>query len=146
VGLKVLYEPGEGDISATIEYATCRIPTLMHETDNIYSVVAVHGIGAHPDDTWCKDVKEDASSTTRSVNWLKDPELLPSVMKDARIMRYGYHSQWFGRDALQQNASRVAPDLLDALQRKRKVIKLQSTATWPRVVELIWHRGSLIVL
>lgn len=146
MGLKVLYEPGEGDISATIEYATCRIPTLMHETDNIYSVVAVHGIGAHPDDTWCKDVKEDASSTTRSVNWLKDPELLPSVMKDARIMRYGYHSQWFGRDALQQNASRVAPDLLDALQRKRKVIKLQSTATWPRVVELIWHRGSLIVL
>jgi len=96
----------------------------MHETDDIYSVVAVHGIGAHPDDTWCKDVNEDASSTTRSVNWLKDPELLPSVMKDARIMRYGYHSQWFGREALQQNASRVAPGLLDDLLRKRKVIQL----------------------
>lgn len=105
------------------------IPTLMYETDKIYSVVAVHGIGAHPDDTWCKDVKEDASSTTRSINWLKDPELLPSVMKDARIMRYGYHSQWFGRDALQQNASRIAPDLLDSLKRKRKVIKLLPTAT-----------------
>jgi len=101
----------------------------MHETDDIYSVVAVHGIGAHPDDTWCKDVNEDASSTTRSVNWLKDRELLPSIMKDARIMRYGYHSQWFGRDALQQNASRIAPGLLDALKRKRKVTKLQSTAT-----------------
>jgi len=122
------------------------IPTLTYETDNIYSVVAVHGIGAHPDDTWCKDVDEDASSTTRSVNWLKDPELLPSVMKDARIMRYGYHSQWFGRDALQQNASRVAPDLLDALKRKRTVIKLLSTTNWPRVVELISHRGSMIVL
>jgi len=123
-----------------------KIPTLMHETDNIYSVVAVHGIGAHPDDTWCTDVNDDASSTTRSVNWLKDPELLPSVMKDARIMRYGYHSQWFGRDALQQSAFAIAPDLLNALKRKREVIKLQSTAIWPRVVELISHRGSMIVL
>ncbi len=122
------------------------IPTLMHGTDNIYSVVAVHGIGAHPDDTWCTDVNEDASSTTRSVNWLKDPEMLPSVMKDARIMRYGYHSQWFGRDALQQNASRIASGLLKSLKRNRKVIKLQSTAIWPRVIQLISHRGSMIVL
>lgn len=123
-----------------------KIPTLTHETNNTYSVVAVHGIGAHPNDTWCKDVDKDASSTTRSVNWLKDPELLSLVMKDARIMRYEYHSQWFGHDALQQNASWVAPDLLDCLKRKRKVIKLQSATIWPRVIELISHRGTMIVL
>jgi len=145
-GSKSSTNPAKEILVLPLSMPLAKIPTLMHKTDNTYSVVAVHGIGAHPDDTWCKDVNEDGSSTTRSVNWLKDPELLPSVMKDARIMRYGYHSQWFGCDALQQNASRVAPDLLDALQRKRKVIKLQSTAPWPRVVELIWHRGSLIVL
>ena len=104
----------------------------MHETDDIYSVVAVHGIGAHPDDTWCMDVKEDASSTTRSVNWLKDPEMLPASMKDARIMRYGYHSQWFGRYAIDQRASRIAPDFLNALLRKRKVssCRLQYDKGW----------------
>ena len=92
------------------------------ETDNIYSVVAVHGIGAHPDDTWCKDVDRDGIAS-RTVNWLKDPEMLPSIMEDARIMRYGYESQWFDRDALRTNASTVAPGLLDALQRKRRVFE-----------------------
>ena len=86
----------------------------------MFSVVAVHGIGAHPDDTWCKDVELDKSGKLRSVNWLKDPEMLPSSMEDARIMRYGYQSQWFDKDALEQNASRVAPGLLDALKRIRK--------------------------
>jgi len=145
-GLKSSTNPAKETLELPLSMPLAKIPTLMHETDNIYSVVAVHGIGAHPDDTWCTDVNDDASSTTRSVNWLKDPELLPSVMKDARIMRYGYHSQWFGRDALQQSAFAIAPDLLNALKRKREVIKLQSTAIWPRVVELISHRGSMIVL
>jgi len=129
VGLKVLYEPGEGEGDATIEYVFCRI--YITEINNIYSVVAIHGIGAHPDDTWCKDVDQDESSTPRSINWLKDPKMLPSAMKDARIMRYGYHSQWFGRDALKQTTSSVAPRLLDALKRRRRVHGLLSTVTLP---------------
>lgn len=47
--------------------------------------------------------------------------MLPTVAPNARIMRYGYQSQWFGKEAMQQSASTVAERLLRALKRKRKV-------------------------
>jgi hypothetical protein len=47
--------------------------------------------------------------------------MLPAVVPNARIMRYGYQSQWFGKEAMQQSASTVAERLLRALKRKRKV-------------------------
>lgn len=48
--------------------------------------------------------------------------MLPAVAPDARIMRYGYESQWFGQEAMQQSASTVAERLLRALKRKREVL------------------------
>jgi hypothetical protein len=47
--------------------------------------------------------------------------MLPAVAPNARIMRYGYESQWFGQEAVQQSASTVAERLLRALKRERKV-------------------------
>lgn len=47
--------------------------------------------------------------------------MLPAVAPNARVMRYGYESQWFGKEAMQQSASTVANRLLRALKRKRKV-------------------------
>jgi hypothetical protein len=47
--------------------------------------------------------------------------MLPAVAPNARIMRYGYESQWFGQEAMQQSASTVAERLLRALKRARKV-------------------------
>lgn len=102
------------------------------KTHHVSSVVAIHGIGAHPDETWCEDVGQDGNSAPLSVNWLQDPGMLPLAMKDARIMRYGYRSEWFGRDALIQNASTIAPDLLDALNRTRKVYELLSFVNIPK--------------
>lgn len=91
-----------------------------------HSIVAIHGIGAHPDDTWCKEVGTDEEGRARYVNWLKDKHMLPSVVPNARIMRYGYESQWFGTDAIRQKASTVANRFLLALKRKRKVRVLKS--------------------
>jgi hypothetical protein len=84
-----------------------------------YSIVAIHGIGAHPDDSWCKHV--GTAENARWVNWLDEADMLPAVAPHARIMRYGYQSQWFGEGAMRQNASTVAQRLLLALQRERKV-------------------------
>jgi len=39
-------------------------------------------------------------------------------------MRYGYESQWFGKDAIRQNTSAVADRLILALARERKVSQL----------------------
>jgi hypothetical protein len=47
--------------------------------------------------------------------------MLPAVAPHARIMRYGYQSQWFGEGAMRQKVSAVAQRLLLALKRKRKV-------------------------
>jgi len=82
------------------------------------SIIAVHGMGAHPNDTWCQRV--DGEHPT-SINWLQDDQLLPSIVPRARIMRYGYDSQWFGDDVIEARASRISQRLLQALQRTRKV-------------------------
>ena len=50
--------------------------------------------------------------------------MLAAVMPRARIMRYGYESQWFGDDAIRQKASTVAQRLLLSLERKKKVYPL----------------------
>lgn len=47
--------------------------------------------------------------------------MLPTLAPNARIMRYGYESQWFGKEIMQQSVSTVAERLLEALHRTRKV-------------------------
>jgi hypothetical protein len=47
--------------------------------------------------------------------------MLPAVAPNARIMRYGYQSQWFGKEMMQQSVSTVAERLLRALKRTRRV-------------------------
>jgi hypothetical protein len=98
VGLKVLREA----------------PTEAESID----IVAVHGLGAHPDDSWCKNA--GTAEEPRWRNWLIEDDMLPAVAPNARIMRYGYESQWFGQEAMQQSASTVAERLLRALKRKRE--------------------------
>lgn len=78
---------------------------------DIFSVLAVHGIGAHPDRTW----------TFGDVNWLKDEHMLPRAIPNSRILRFGYESQWLGKDAIQQRLSLVADQLLRGLMESRKV-------------------------
>lgn len=89
------------------------------EAVDIVDIIAVHGIGAHPDDSWCKNV--GTVDSPRWVNWLVDESMLPAVAPQARIMRYGYQSQWFGEGAIRQKASTVAQRMLQALKRKRAV-------------------------
>ncbi|KAK5240968.1 hypothetical protein LTS06_012280, partial [Exophiala xenobiotica] len=69
-GLKVLREPTSG-------------PDKDGKT--FIDIVAVHGLGAHPDDTWSKKCGEGGEA--RWVNWLEDKEMLPAVVPNARIMR-----------------------------------------------------------
>ena len=88
------------------------------------SIVAIHGLGAHPDDSWCKNT--GTRESPQWVNWLNDKSMLPVVAPNARIMRYGYESQWFGKEAMQQSASTVAERLLRTLKRKRKVLTVSN--------------------
>lgn len=89
------------------------------EITEAIDVVAIHGIGAHPDDSWCKNV--GTKESPQWVNWLVEESMLPAVVPHARIMRYGYQSQWFGEGAMRQKVSTVAQRLLLALRRRRTV-------------------------
>lgn len=123
----MLYEPSASDGSTssptvTIEYGS-HFRTLELPLKRDHSIVAIHGIGAHPDDTWCKNVGTDREGRPRYVNWLEDAGMLPSIVPDARIMRYGYESQWFGDDkvdTVRLKASTVAQLLLQELNFERE--------------------------
>jgi hypothetical protein len=57
--------------------------------------------------------------------------MLPAVALNARIMRYGYQSRWFGEVAVRLKASTVAQRILIALQRQREVQMLYiSVVSW----------------
>ena len=117
IGLKVLREaPAEAPQS--IEYVHLEY-TLAQTYANSLSIVAIHGLGAHPDDSWCANA--GTKESPQWVNWLKEETMLPSAVPNARIMRYGYQSQWFGKEMMQQSVSTVAERLLRALKRTRKV-------------------------
>ena len=50
---------------------------------NVHSIVAVHGLNGDPFRTW---------TTESDKLWLKDPSLLPSNLKNSRILTYGYNA------------------------------------------------------
>ena len=117
IGLKVLREvPAEA--AQRIEYV--HLQYWLAQTDTgLSSIVAIHGLGAHPDDSWCKNA--GTRESPRWVNWLEEESMLPAVAPNARIMQYGYQSQWFGKETMGQSVSTVAERLLRALERTRKV-------------------------
>ncbi|MCJ1465981.1 hypothetical protein MMC07_004600 [Pseudocyphellaria aurata] len=73
-------------------------------------IVAIHGIGADPDKTW----------ELGNVNWLNDPQMLPSIVPEARIMRYGYESDWYGENPIKQSLHEIATSFLSDLHEKRE--------------------------
>jgi hypothetical protein len=87
------------------------------------SIVAVHGLGAHPDITWVKKVEKncDGETQVKEVNWLRD--FLPEITPNTRIGSFGYKSQWFGVGAIDTNVSLIAVKLIDELQEWRQVFK-----------------------
>ena len=73
-------------------------------------IVAVPGLGAHPEFTW---------KSKNKVDWIRDSNMLPGKVTNARIMIFEYESQWFGRDSINQRLSIVADQLVQALYKRR---------------------------
>ena len=49
---------------------------------NRHSVIAVHGLNGDPFATWTVEESQKM--------WLRDPSLLPSNLKNSRVLTYGY--------------------------------------------------------
>ena len=74
------------------------------------SIVAVHGLNGDPFRSWTTEASEKL--------WLEDPNLLPSNLKDSRILTYGYNAvvaSLFGKassDRILQHAHTLVAELI----------------------------------
>jgi hypothetical protein len=83
------------------------------------SIVAVHGLGANPNQAWIRKVAEG------KVNWLADQNMLPAKIPYARIMTFNYESKWH-MDAPKQRRHLCAIQLLTALDNKRREVRVRA--------------------
>lgn len=100
------------------------------------SVVAIHGLGAHPDDAWCKTIESPLGKSGKKI-WLVDEDMLPRFVPRARMMRYGYESYTCEKHAMHHNMTTLAQRFLAALKRERRV----SLTLRFRIFWLILHQG-----
>ncbi|KAH6957864.1 hypothetical protein BKA56DRAFT_680749 [Ilyonectria sp. MPI-CAGE-AT-0026] len=63
--------------------------TNLKEVD----IVVIHGLGARSPDTWIA-WKVDGDRHSGDVNWLRDPDMLPSSMPTARILAYDWNADY----------------------------------------------------
>lgn len=93
------------------------------------SIIAVHGLGAHPDHAWVRHkVPKDGKEV--DVRWLTD--LLPETLQDytpsirARIFCFNYQSAWLGSKLTKNRLENIAVRLLDDIHHIR--IKVDSNS------------------
>lgn len=91
-------------------------PKRSSGDDIAVDIVAVPGLGASPHWTW---------RSKNKVDWLRDTNMLPRTITNARIMIFEYESQWFGKGSINQRLSSVADQLVQALFHQRSVSCLE---------------------
>ncbi|KAF2743236.1 hypothetical protein M011DRAFT_411005, partial [Sporormia fimetaria CBS 119925] len=101
---------GEGDVGIRVLRETRQ--KAQHPLD----IIAIHGIGAHPDNTWTRKNEESG----QYINWLCEDSMLPAIVGEVRIMRYGYTSAWFGENSMKTRVRDIATRLLDSLTDARE--------------------------
>ncbi|RYO97854.1 hypothetical protein DL764_007251 [Monosporascus ibericus] len=96
-------------------------------------IVAVHGLGSNVDWSWTW--KKGA----KCVHWLKDPEMLPAKLPNARIMAYSYESRWH------RNASKTRLELCGE-ELARNMHNFRTNVPDRPVIFIAHSLGGLVVL
>ncbi|KAI1176507.1 hypothetical protein F4777DRAFT_546544 [Nemania sp. FL0916] len=123
-GIHVLYEPDEG-------------PYYNAHNKGV-DIVAIHGIGAHPDLTWI-----GRGPHSETVHWLRDPKMLPKSVPNARIMRFGYQSGWWSPKENGEPKKTFVNDVAEMLLRELEFHRYNIT----RPIIFIAHSyGGLVLI
>ena len=96
-------------------------------SNELYSIIAVHGLAANPVYTWVKKVPNDDNGSAkvgrlneqglREILWLK--HLLPKRLPNARILKYNYGSTYL-IDARKESLRSIASRLMHQIHELRK--------------------------
>lgn len=103
---------------------------LLHALLTLGSIIAVHGLGAHPVYTWSHPISADSVDRTQEPNpteqgpvnrstrisLLKD--LLPKDFPEARILSFEYNSRWL-TDAPIKTTEEIGKTLLEEIKATR---------------------------
>lgn len=80
-------------------------------------IVAVHGLGAHPEHTWTRAVHtQETDRSRRKVHLLRD--LLSKTFPEARILSFAYNSDWL-TDAPVKTAQQIGERLRNQLKERK---------------------------
>lgn len=74
----------------------CPLELIIQSLTVDVSIVAIHGLDTTSDSTW-KAYNIEGNPQSRPVHWLKDKDMLPSHVKNARIFTYDWNASTFGQ-------------------------------------------------
>ena len=125
---------------------------LSYISNELYSIIAVHGLAANPAYTWVKKIPNDDSDNNgstkvgrlneeglREILWLK--HLLPAVLPNARILKYNYDSTYL-KDAPKESLRSIASRLIHLIHDLRK----QDLSARKRPIIFIGHSFGGVVI
>ncbi|KAI0903399.1 armadillo-type protein [Ustulina deusta] len=93
------------------------IQIISNPANAKFEIIAVHGLGAHPEYTWTCDAHIAAGVPRRRIHLLRD--LLTESFPEARILSFAYNSDWL-IDAPIKTAQEIGGRLLDQLVKDRE--------------------------
>ncbi|KAF2148555.1 hypothetical protein K461DRAFT_232934, partial [Myriangium duriaei CBS 260.36] len=90
-------------------------------TDEYFSIVAVPGLGAHPEESWTWfPPRKRENARYGAFNWISDPNGLIKLYPNSRIMLYDFASAWHGSKRVRATLKSICTVLLDNLLEVRK--------------------------
>ncbi|KAJ6032415.1 hypothetical protein N7540_003147 [Penicillium herquei] len=117
-------------------------PWINEDTDIDLDIIAIHGLDACSPDTWTYKSK----TGKRDVNWLNDPDMLPSIVGSARIFTCDWPSDFFESSSyVQKSFDNFASGLLAGIK-ARPAPKICSIREGPPILFVASCLGGIVLM